>query len=176
MSADRNVRSDLIFSHIKVVGWIYVEDGILKKAFPPTKITKFSDRLRTTVVTVYGSCSSPTSVKVNHRHLFSDTFRFSYGDFSDPFPSVPVGDYLKKAHRSDPNTYFDLPGGLNYDGCIMLSVPLCLPLTACALIEEGPIADDNITDLLVQHHPVAGEWAILMAEDQIVDPLFLDDR
>ena len=105
MSADRNVRSDLIFSHIKVVGWIYVEDGILKKAFPPTKITKFSDRLRTTVVAVYGSCSSPTSVKVNHRHLFSDTFRFSCGDFSDPFPSVPVGDYIKKAHRSDPNTY-----------------------------------------------------------------------
>ena len=52
MSADRNVRSDLIFSHIKVVGWIYVEDGILQKAFLPTKITNFSDRLRITVVAV----------------------------------------------------------------------------------------------------------------------------
>ena len=105
MGADRTVRSELIFSHIKVVGWIYVEDGILQKAFLPTKITNFSDRLRTTLVAVCGSCSSLIPVKVNHRHLFSDTFRFSCGDFSDPFPSVPVGDYIKKAHRSDPNTY-----------------------------------------------------------------------
>ena len=29
MSADRKMRSDLILSHPEVVGWIYVEDGIL---------------------------------------------------------------------------------------------------------------------------------------------------
>lgn len=111
-SADRNVRSDLIFSHTGVVSWIYVEDSILQKVFLPTKITNFRERLKTTVVTVCGSCSSPTPIKVHHRHLFSDIFRFSSGYFHNIFPSVPVGDFLQKVHRSDPNTYSDLPRDL----------------------------------------------------------------
>ena len=96
MSADRNMRSDLIFSHPEVVGWIYVEEGILQKAFLPTKITNFRDRLKTSVVAVCGSCSSPTPVKVNHRNLISDSFRFSSGSFHDLFPCVSVGDARKK--------------------------------------------------------------------------------
>ena len=55
MGGDRNVHSDLIFSHPSVVGLFYVEDGILPKAFLPTKISNFRDRLKTSVVAVFGS-------------------------------------------------------------------------------------------------------------------------
>ena len=157
MSADRNVRSDIIFSHTGVVSWINVEDGILQKVFLPTKITNFRERLKTTVMTVCGSCASPTPVKVNHRHLFSDIFRFSSGDFHNIFPSAPVGDFLQKVHRSDPNTYSDLPGGLQYDDCIMLSIPFYLPLTVSTLIQEDLITDEGIVELLAQRHPIASD-------------------
>ena len=168
------MRSDIIFSHMGVVGWIYVDDGILQKAFLLTKITNFRDRLQTIVVVVSGSCSSLTPVKVNNRHLFSDTFRFSSGDFHDLFPSFSVDDFLQKAHSSDPDTYPELPGDLQYDDYLMLSVSLFLPLTAGAIIKQGSITDEGIFELLVQHHSVAGEGDVLMTEDQIVAQPFLD--
>jgi len=88
LRGDRNVRSDLIFSHPSEVGLLYVKDGILQKAFLPTKISNFSDRLKTSVVAVYVFCSSPTSIKINFRNLFSDVYRFSSGGYHDLFPSI----------------------------------------------------------------------------------------
>ena len=55
VGGDRNIRSDLIFSHPSVVDFLYVDDGILQKVFLPTKISNFRDRLKTSVVAVFGS-------------------------------------------------------------------------------------------------------------------------
>ena len=138
MGGDRNVRSNLIFSHPSVVGLLYVEDGILQKAFLPTQISNFRDRLKTSVVAVCGSCSSATTIKINHRNIFSDAYRFSSRDYQDLFPSVDVGDFLQDAYRASPDTYHDLPGGFLFTNCLMISVPRCLPLSTNAQITEGP--------------------------------------
>ena len=157
MSADRNVRFDLILSHPEVVGWIYVEDGILWKTFLPTKITNFRDKLKTSVVAIYGSCSASTPVKVNHRYLFSDTFRFSSGDLHDLFPSVTDGNFLQTAHRANPDTYPDFLGDLDYNDCLMLSVLFCFPLFAGTIIKEVPVTNKGVVELPAHHHPIVGE-------------------
>ena len=69
MGGDRNVRSDLIFPNPVVMGLLYVEDGILQKAFLPTKISIFRDRLKTSIVAVYESYYSLTPIKINHRNI-----------------------------------------------------------------------------------------------------------
>ena len=69
MGGDKNVRSDLIFPNPVVMGLLYVEDGILQKAFLPTKISIFRDRLKTSIVAVYGSYYSLTPIKINHRNI-----------------------------------------------------------------------------------------------------------
>ena len=132
MGGDRNFRSDLIFSHHSVVGLFYVEDGILQKEFLLTKISNFRDRLKNSVVAVCGYCSSPTPIKINHRNLFSDAFRFSIGGYHDLFPSVEVGEFLQEAFRVTPDAYPDLPAGLAFANCHMLSVPWYLLLSAGA--------------------------------------------
>ena len=114
MGGDRNVRFDLIFSQPSVVGLLYVEDGILQKAFLPTKISNFSDRLKTSVVAVCESCSSPTPIKINHRNLFSDAYRFFSGGYHDLFPSIEVGDFLQEAYRVNPDSYPALPEGVDF--------------------------------------------------------------
>ena len=176
MGGDRNVRSDLIFSHPSVVGLLYVEDSILQKAFLPTKISNFSDRLKTSVVAVCGSCSSSTPIKINHRNLFSDAYRFSSGGYHDLFLSVEVGDFLQEAYRVNPDYYPALPDRLEFANCNITSVLWCLPLSAGAQITEGPVSDEGVIELLTRHHPVAGEWGVLMGEDHIVSPPFLDAR
>ena len=178
MGGDRNVRSDLIFSHPFVVGLLYVEGGILQKSFLPTKISNFRDRLKTSVVAVCGSCSSPTPIKINHRNLFSDAYRFSGGDYHDLFPSVDVVDFLQDTYHASTDTYLDLPGGLSFNNYLMLSVRCCLPLSAGTKITEGPVANKGVIELLTRHHPIAGEWGVLMGEgeDYIISPSFLDSR
>lgn len=58
----------------------------------------------------------------------------------------------------------------------MLSIPFCLPLTVGALIQEDLITNEDIVELLTQRHLIASDWAVLMAENMIVAPPFLDDR
>ena len=98
------------------------------------------------------------------------------GDFHDLFPRIPVGDFLGKVHRANPGSYPDLLGDLSYNDYLILSVSLCFPLSAGAVITEGPVTDDGVAELLAHHHPIAGEWTVLMSEDYIVAPPFLDDR
>ena len=122
VGGDRNIRSDLIFSHPSVVGFLYVDDGILQKVFLPTNISNFRDRLKTSVVAVCGSCSSPTPIKINHRNLFSDVYHFSSGDYHNLFPSVDDGGLLQNVYCVSSGTYPDLPGGLAFNYCLMLSI------------------------------------------------------
>ena len=58
----------------------------------------------------------------------------------------------------------------------MLSVPLCIPLSAGAVITEGPVTDDGVVEMLARRHPIADEWVVLMSENYVVTPPFLDDR
>ena len=176
MGGDRNVRSDLIFSHPSVVGLLYVEDGILQKAFLPTKISNFSDRLKTFVVAVFGPSSSPTPIQINRRNLFSDSYRFFSGDYHDLLPSAEVDDFLQEANRVNPDSYPNLPDGVAFAKCNITSVPWCLPLSAGAQITEGSVSDEGVIELLTRYHPVAGEWDFLIEEDHIVSPPFLDAR
>ena len=134
-----------------------MEDGILQKAFLPTKISNFSDKLKTSVVAVCGSCSSPTLIKINYRNLFNDAYRFSSGGYHDLFPSIEVGDFLQEAYRVNPDSYPALPDGVDFANCNITSVPWCLPLSADAQIIEGPVSDEGVIELLARHHPVAGE-------------------
>ena len=124
---------------------------------------------------ICGSCSSSTPVKINYRHLLSDTFRFSSGVFHDLFPSVPVGDFFLTARRANPDIYPDLPGDSDYHDCIMLCVPLCLPLSTGVIIKEDPVTDEGVVELLTRHNHIAGEWDVLMDEDHIVAATFLND-
>ena len=100
-----------------------MEDGILQKAFLPTKISNFSDKLKTSVVAVCGSCYSPTPIKINHQNLFSDTYRFSSGGYDELFTSIEVGDFLQKAYRVNPDSYPTLPDGVDFANCNITSVP-----------------------------------------------------
>ena len=110
------------FFHSKVEGWIYIEDGILWKDFLPTKITNFRDRLKTSVVAICGSCYSSTPIKINYRHLLSDTFRFSSGVIHDLFPSVPVGDFFLTARRANPDIYIPTSRGIRTTMTVSCSV------------------------------------------------------
>ena len=58
----------------------------------------------------------------------------------------------------------------------MISVPLCLPLSASAVITEDPVTDEGVVEMLARHHHIASEWAVLMSENYVVTSPFLDDR
>ena len=148
MGRDRNVRSDLIFSHIDVVSSIYVEDGIHQKDFLPTKISNFHDILKTSVVAVYRSCSSPTPIKINHRRIFNDTFRFYSRDYHDIFPSVEFGDFLQETHRK--TRHLSWPTGW--------SVLYWLPDDKCTLVSSSLRRCENHRGSCLQQrcHQVSG--------------------
>ena len=116
MGGDRNIRSDVIFYHPELVGWVYVENEILQKAFLHMNILNFRDMLKTSVVAVGGSCYSPPPIKVDHCYIFSDTFHFSREDFHDIFPSVKIENFFQDAHQkirylSQPNGWL-VPRGI----------------------------------------------------------------
>ena len=89
---------------------------------------------------------------------------------------VKVGAFLQEAYRVNSDSYPALPEGVDFANCNITSVPWCLPLSAGAQITEGSVSDEGVIELLTRYHPVAGEWDVLIGEDHIVSPPFLDAR
>ena len=101
------VRSDVILSHPDVIGFIYVHDSFVMKAFLPKTTINFkatSREKRNTIVAVSGDLDEYTPFFVSKTELFSDTLHLTNcATLNKKTPSVPVGRFLKDNKKHIPN-------------------------------------------------------------------------
>ena len=47
INGDKSVRTDVLFNHVHVIGFLYIQDGIITKAFLPKRTpAEFTDEVR----------------------------------------------------------------------------------------------------------------------------------
>ena len=153
----------MLFNHVHVIGFLYIQNGILTKAFLPKRTTDFSSNTRT-VTAVSGTCWEFTSFRVADKILFSDVLTFGHAEIDAHFSSISVGPFLSEvAHLAATGIYPKLPVDLEKTRgtAWMHSLHWILPLVCGAVIEEGPTSDNDVIDILRKYHKAAEEWGCI---------------
>ena len=146
------VRSDVILSHPDVIGFIYLHDSFVRKAFLPKKTINFkatSTEKRNTIVDISGDPDDFTPFSVSETELFSDTLHLTdCATLNKKTPSVPVGKFLKDNKKHIPN----FPDKFDMDSKVkklrIAAFQLVLPIVNGYEFEEGEIEDEQVQDFI----------------------------
>ena len=113
INGDKSVRTDVLFNHVHVIGFLYIQDGIITKAFLPKRTTDFSSNI-SPVTAVSRTCWEFTHFRVADKIIFSDDLTFGHAEIDAHSPSISVGSFLSEvAHLAAAGIYPKLPGELD---------------------------------------------------------------
>ena len=112
VKGDNGKRADVLLNHQDVIGFIYVHENIVSKAFVVKRNTDFGTNVRT-VTAVSGNYYHFTPFRVADKIFFSDFIMFNHTRSDDPFPSIQVGLFLSQSvNLAGKGLYPKLPGDL----------------------------------------------------------------
>ena len=106
LNGDLDARSDVLLTHPDVIGFLFVHEGILTKAYLPKKVVNFeapASEDRKSIVAVSGTCSEYTPFSVSEEILLSDVFHITDCDkFIKTFPTSNITKFAKD-NKSSPS-------------------------------------------------------------------------
>ena len=178
VTGDRGYRADVLFNNIDVIGFLYVYEDILTKAFLVKRYTNFSTGVRT-ITAVSGSCFKYTPFCMYDKQILADVLLFSSDKVDKLFPSVGVGNFLTRDENlASAGLYPKLPGHMEkYRSKARInSMPWLLPLVSGNKVLEGPVLDDTVMESLCDYHIAAGDWGQDMFNLYVAGDDFVDGR
>ena len=108
VEGDLEIRTDVILNHPDVIGFIFLYEDVVTKAFLPTKVVNFKARNENKKVfaAVSGSLKSYTPFSVPDKTLLSDVYYISNLDkFTKIVGSINVYKHFKD-YKGDLETHF----------------------------------------------------------------------
>ena len=175
---DKSYRADVLFINIDMIGFLYVYEDILTKAFLVKRYTNFSTGVRT-ITAVSGPCFKYTPFRMYDKQVLADVLLFSSDKVDKLFPSVGVGDFLTSdENKASAGLYPKLPGHMEkYRSKARInSMPWLLPLISGNKVLEGPVSDDAVMESLCDYHIAAGDWGQDMFNLYVAGDDFVDGR
>ena len=173
---DKDMRSDVILNHPDVLGYIYVYENNVRKAFLAHKVINFkasSASKKNSIVAVSGDTQDYIPFSVPEVDLFSDVLHITDCiKINGKTPQIGVGRFIK----DNTQDVLGLPEEFDTDAKIrklkVVSFPLILPIVKGYYFEEGPIEDDKIYDTVSDIHDLYAEWIFLYKNKYIVNSSF----
>jgi len=163
IGGDLETRSDVILNHPDVIGFIFLYEDVVTKAFLPTKVVNFQARNENKKVfaAVSGSLTNYTPFSVPDRTLLSDVYYISNLDkFTKIVSSINVAKNFKD-YKGDLATHFTNES--KSKKVSMVSFPIVLPLVKGMTLQEGHIEDDDVYNSLGLCGELYADWAYLNA-------------
>ena len=173
-------RSEVILSHPDVIGFVYMNEDIVTKAFLVKKMINFkatSPHKRNIIVAVSGDADDYTPFSVAEADIFSDTLHLTdCTSLNKKTPAISVGKFLKENEDELP----DLPKEFDTDAKVkklkVASFPLILPLIKGFDFEEGKSEDPTVHDSMVNAHDLYSEWIFLHTKKYVLPSSFATDK
>ena len=95
MHGDAETRSDVILNHPDVLGFVYLNDDVITKAFLPKKVVNFKTKSKV-IVAVSGDTEEYTPFSVHESQLVSDSLHLTdFNNFTAGAAIISVGKHLK---------------------------------------------------------------------------------
>ena len=174
---DKDMRADVILSHPDVLGYMYLYEDTIRKAFLVNKMVNFkatSASKKNTIVAVSGDTEDYIPFSVPESDLFSDVFHITdCMTLNKKTPSIGVGKFIKDNAKE----ILGLPEEFNTDAKIkklkVVAFPIILPIVKGYYFNEGSIDDKKIYDAVTEVHDLYAEWIYLFKNKYIISTNFI---
>ena len=165
LQGDVDTRSDVILNHPDVIGFVYLNENIITKAFLAKKVVNFKTtdpNKKKRIVAVSGDTDEFTPFSVSERDIFSDSLHFTdCTQLEKNTPSISVAKFVKENEKNIPS----LPNEFDTDSKLkklkVVAFPIILPLVKGYDVPEGDIDDDDIYKLLANVDDTFADWGFL---------------
>ena len=172
IEGDTEMRGEVILNHPDMIGFIYLNDDIITKAFLPKKMVNFKTNSKV-IISVSGDTENFTAISVHDRALLGDSLHLTdFKKFAIDSATISVGKHLKDNAENLP----DLPNEFLTEAKIkklrIIAFPLIIPLVKGYEIPEGEIDDNDTYDALCKVHEVYADWAFLYSKKYVLNEEF----
>ena len=170
---DKEMRSDVLLNHPDVIGYVYLYEDNVRKAFLVNKVVNFkaSDpSKRNAMIAVSGDPENYIPFSVPEIDLLSDTLHITdCMTLNKKTPSIGVGKYIKENEKEIQGLPKDFDTDAKIKKLKVVAFPTILPIIKGCYFEEGDINNEKIYDSVTEIHDLYAEWIFLFKHKYIVN-------
>ena len=176
LNGDSETRGDIILTHPDVIGFVYLHDDSIVKAFLPKRVVNFkatNREKRKVIVAVSGDTKDNIPFSISEMDLMSDKLHLTdCTSLNKSTPVISVATFVKE-NKDDLPT---LPKEFNSEAKIkklkIVSFPNILPIIKGYEFKEGPLESKDVYESIVDAHDLYSEWAFLQSKNYIITSAF----
>ena len=158
---DKDMRSDVILNHPDVLGFMYLYENNVRKAFMVNKVVNFKTTCvskKNSIVAVSGDTEDYVPFSVPETELLSDVFHITdCVKLNKNTPTIGVGKFIKDNAKE----VVGLPSVFDTDAKIkklkVVAFPIVLPIIKGYYFEEGSIDEDKVFESITDIHDLYAE-------------------
>ena len=177
IQGNAETRSDVILNHPDVIGFVYLNENIVTKAFLPKKVINFKTSdpsKKKIIVAVSGDTDEFTPFSIPEQDLFSDTLHFSDSTkLEKETPSISIAKFLK----DNADLLSELPSEFDSESKVKklkaVAFPLILPLVRGHYVPEGNIDDNDFYKALGDVHDSFADWGFIHSNQYVITSDFM---
>ena len=156
------MRSDVLLNHPDVIGYVYLYEDNVRKAFLVNKVVNFkaSDpSKRNAMIAVSGNPENYIPFSVPEIDLLSDTLHITdCMTLNKKTPLIGVGKYIKENEKEIQGLPKDFDTDAKIKKLKVVAFPTILPIIKGCYFEEGDINNEKIYDSVTEIHDLYAEW------------------
>ena len=177
IQGDTEMREEVILNHPDVVGFIYLNEDVITKAYLPKKMINFKTNTKV-IVAVSGDSEEYTPFSVQVKALLSDSLHLTdFNNFTDGTAIIPIGKHLKDNAADLPDLPNEFSTAVKINKLRIIAFPLIIPLIKGLNILEGDIGEDEVYDKLGKAHDIYADWAYLHSKKYVMGKdFFVGDK
>ena len=172
IQGNTEMRGEIILNHPDLIGFIYLNDGVITKAFLLRKMVNFRTNIKV-IISASGDIEDFTTISVHDKALFSSSLHFiDSGNFSTESTIIPIGKHLKDDAENLTNILSEFSTEAKIKKLRIIASPLIIPLVGGYVLPEGDIDDVETYDTFYKVHEVYADWVFLFSENTPLTEIF----
>ena len=172
IEGDTEMRGEIILNHPDVIGFIYLNDDVITKAFLPKKMVNFKSNTKV-IIAVSGDTEDFTAISVHDKALFGDSLHLTdFKNFTVESATISVGKHLKENADDLPNLPNEFSTATKIQKLKIIAFPIIIPLVKGYEIPEGEIDDNDVYDNFCKAHGIYADWAFLHSKKYVLNEEF----
>ena len=155
-----------------MIGYVYLNDDVITKAFLPKKLLNFKTNTKV-INAVSGDTEDFTAISVHDKALFGDSLHLTdFKNFAIESATISVGRHLKDNIDNLPSLPNEFSTAAKVQKLRIIAFPLIIPLVKGYKIPEGDIDENDIYNSFCKVHEIYVDWAFLQTKKYVLNEDF----
>ena len=172
VKGDTEMRGEIILNHPDVIGFVYINDDVITKAFLPKKMVNFKTNTKI-FIAVSGDTEDFAAISAQDKILLSDSLHLTdFKNFAIDSATISIGKHVKDNEKKLPSLPNEFSTAAKIKALRIIAFPLIIPIVKGYDIPEGDIDEIEIYDKFCSAHHIYADWIFLQNKKYVLNEEF----